>query len=82
MSTQIATGTRLATDIQPEVGRETIWAIDPKHTLVEFTVKHMMFSRVRGRFSLARGVIHCADESDPTRSTVEAETRRGQHRHR
>ncbi|MGE5358822.1 MAG: YceI family protein, partial [Bacteroidales bacterium] len=28
----------------------TTWKIDPAHTTVEFAVKHMMFTSVRGRF--------------------------------
>lgn len=33
----------------------TGWQIDPAHTQVEFTVKHMMFSKVRGRFEAVDG---------------------------
>jgi polyisoprenoid-binding protein YceI len=41
--------------------------------LVEFSVKHMMFTTVRGRFRRLRGEIRCPDESDPTRASVTAE---------
>jgi polyisoprenoid-binding protein YceI len=31
------------------------WLIDPTHSEVSFTVKHLMVSKVRGRFALANG---------------------------
>jgi polyisoprenoid-binding protein YceI len=66
------TGTRLNTAAEPDAGA-TIWEIDPSHSLIEFSVKHMMFTTVRGRFKKLRGTIVCPDESDPTRASVEAE---------
>ena len=70
-----ATGTRLSTTTEPAAGVEvgTIWDIDPSHSVVEFSIKHMMFTTVRGRFRKVRGEIHCPDESDPTRASVSAE---------
>src|SRR3712207_6041503 len=68
-----ATGTRLSTEVQPRAGECTVWEIDPKHTLVEFGVKHMMFTTVKGRFTGVRGTINCADEADASRASVEAE---------
>jgi polyisoprenoid-binding protein YceI len=50
----------------------TTWQIDPAHTSVEFAVKHMMFTTVRGRFKDVKGTI-TADESDPDGSRVEVE---------
>jgi polyisoprenoid-binding protein YceI len=48
------------------------WQIDPAHTLVEVSAKHMMFTTVKGRFSGVRGsIVDRAD--DPTRSSVEVE---------
>jgi len=48
------------------------WTIDPAHTLVEFSAKHMMFTTVKGRFSGVSGTI--LDVSDDlTRSSVEVE---------
>jgi polyisoprenoid-binding protein YceI len=46
------------------------WQLDSAHTVVSFTVKHMMITKVRGMFSGAAGAIEF-DEVDPTRSTVE-----------
>src|SRR5882762_8676224 len=48
------------------------WQIDPAHTTVEFHVKHMMFSTVKGRFSGVKGVIRDV-ANDPTLSSVEVE---------
>jgi polyisoprenoid-binding protein YceI len=50
----------------------TTWAIDPKHSTVEFSVRHMMVSTVRGRFGAVRGTL-VLDEADITRSSVTAE---------
>lgn len=33
------------------------WILDPAHTLVEFSVKHMMISTVKGRFGKVEGFI-------------------------
>jgi polyisoprenoid-binding protein YceI len=73
MATQTPTGIRLTTEVPAEVGKATVWEIDPKHTLVEFSVRHMMFTTVKGRFTGVRGVIHCVDEADPSQARVEAE---------
>jgi len=48
------------------------WQIDPTHSSVEFAVKHMMFTTVRGRFKTLSGEIHI-DEEHPDRSSVEVE---------
>lgn len=51
-------------------GSRTTWQIDPAHTEVGFSVKHLMISTVRGRFGAASGTI-VLDESDISRSTAE-----------
>ncbi len=33
------------------------WKIDPSHTLIEFSVKHMMITTVRGRFTKFDGAV-------------------------
>jgi polyisoprenoid-binding protein YceI len=50
----------------------TTWQIDPAHTAVEFAVKHMMFTTVRGRFKDLQGTI-TIDEQNPDHSKVEVE---------
>jgi polyisoprenoid-binding protein YceI len=72
MATEAATGALLTTEGAREAGQESIWTIDAKHSLVEFAVRHMMFTTVRGRFNEIQGTIHCPDEADITRAWVEA----------
>lgn len=50
----------------------TTWQLDPAHSTVEFAVKHMMFTTVRGRFKAFTGTIY-ADERNPEQSRVEVE---------
>lgn len=50
----------------------TTWQIDPAHSAVEFAVKHMMFTNVRGRFKDVKGTIE-VNEQNPDRSTVNVE---------
>jgi polyisoprenoid-binding protein YceI len=45
------------------------WAIDPGHAEVAFLGRHLMFTRVRGRFTDVTGTVRLAD--DPTVSTVD-----------
>ena len=47
------------------------WNIDPIHSEVGFSVRHMMVSKVRGRFTAFSGQIVTAD--DPAQSSVTAE---------
>jgi polyisoprenoid-binding protein YceI len=48
------------------------WQIDPAHTTVEFSLKHLMISKVRGQFGAVTGTI-VLDETDPTKSSATAE---------
>ncbi len=45
------------------------WIIDDSHSLIQFTVRHMMISKVRGRFDRFNGTI-TADEQNPANSSV------------
>ena len=47
------------------------WHVDPVHSVVEFKVKHMMISHVKGQFTGVSGVL-AWDETDVTKSRVEA----------
>lgn len=61
------TATRTIDDIQaPAAG---VWAIDPTHTTVEFIGRHLVFTKVRGRFTGVSGAVTVAD--DPNASSVE-----------
>src|SRR3954469_15328308 len=48
-----------------------VYEIDPAHTAVEFVGRHLMITKVRGRFGDVRGRITIGDE--PERSHVEVE---------
>ena len=50
----------------------TTWQLDPAHTTVEFAVKHMMFTTVRGRFKGFTGTVR-VNEKHPDQSSVEVE---------
>ena len=50
----------------------TTWNIDPAHTLVEFSAKHMMITKVKGRFGAVTGTI-MMDAASPDRSSVTAD---------
>lgn len=50
----------------------TKWTIDPAHTLVEFEARHMMLTKVRGRFADVSGEL-IVDEANPENSRVEVE---------
>ncbi|MFZ0544784.1 MAG: YceI family protein [Candidatus Promineifilaceae bacterium] len=48
------------------------WNIDYKHSNIEFTARHMMFTKVRGRFNEFEGSINF-DPENPTNTTVNVE---------
>lgn len=48
------------------------WEIDPAHSTVGFTVRHMTVSNVSGQFKKFTGAVE-ADPADPTKSTVKVE---------
>jgi len=49
----------------------TTWNVDSTHSVVEFKVKHMMISNVKGQFTGVTGALSL-DEDDLTQSSVEA----------
>jgi polyisoprenoid-binding protein YceI len=49
----------------------TTWNIDPVHTSVQFKVKHMMISNVKGEFSAVTGKL-TLDSANPSNSQVTA----------
>lgn len=66
MSTQRApTGTVRGHDLP----RPGTWAIDPAHSQVEFAARHMMISKVRGRFRDFSGTVRV--EQTPEESSVD-----------
>jgi len=55
----------------PATGAKTTWKLDPTHTIVEFSAKHLMITTVKGRFADVEGFINI-DEKTPKNSSVEA----------
>jgi len=45
------------------------WALDPPHTAVQFSVRHMMVSNVRGEFTKLTGSVE-GDEAKPTEAVI------------
>ncbi len=63
----------MTTTIQsaPARGAKTAWKIDPAHSIVEFSAKHLMITTVKGRITDIEGIIY-TDEKNPKNSSVEA----------
>ena len=55
----------------PVFAQADTWQIDPMHTSVEFTVRHMMISNVKGTFEKTSGTV-TVDGSDPTTAKIDA----------
>lgn len=51
--------------------QSSTWTIDPNHSQVNFAIKHMQVSTVRGSISGITGNVNW-DEKDPSKSSVEA----------
>src|SRR5262249_43907232 len=47
------------------------WTIDPVHTSVAFSIRHLMVSNVRGQFRKVSGTV-TGDESAPTQAVIQA----------
>jgi polyisoprenoid-binding protein YceI len=58
--------------IVPTQNATTTWNVDPSHSTIEFTAKHMMITTVKGRLVDARGTL-TIDEANPDRSVVTVE---------
>jgi polyisoprenoid-binding protein YceI len=55
----------------PVLAHADTWQIDPAHSSVEFTVRHMMISNVKGQFEKTTGTI-TTNGSDPASATIDA----------
>lgn len=72
MPASIATIPAAPGQSQPSgAGSRSVWATDPAHSNLEFSVRHLMISTVRGRFSSFAGTA-TFDEQNPAASLVEA----------
>jgi len=54
----------------PALALAGTWDIDPAHSTVEFSVRHMMVTTVKDQFQKVKGTVEL-DEKDPNKSTVE-----------
>lgn len=54
----------------PTIAQASTWDIDPAHSSVEFSVRHMMVSTVKGRFPKVSGAVEI-DDKNITKSSVE-----------
>ena len=52
------------------VQSRTTWAIDPVHSSVEFAVRHLMITTVKGRFTDVQGTV-VLDEANPAAASAE-----------
>jgi polyisoprenoid-binding protein YceI len=52
----------------------TTWTIDPSHTQIEFSVRHMGLSTVRGRFTAFGGSVVTDPDGAPSTVSVDIET--------
>ena len=50
--------------------RQETWTIDAEHSLVEFSVKHMMIANVKGRFTDVSGSVTVVGD-DPTSAEID-----------
>jgi polyisoprenoid-binding protein YceI len=53
----------------PTVARASTWEMDPSHTSIEFSVRHMMATTVKGQFEKVKGTIEL-DDKDIAKSSV------------
>lgn len=60
------------TAVTETLDRTGTWAIDPTHSSLQFTVRHAMVAKVRGRFTDFTGTLHL-DEAEPAKSTAEVD---------
>ena len=60
----------MSTATATPTGTTTTWKIDPSHSHVEFAVKHLMISTVKGRFAGVEGTVRL-DESNPQAAAVD-----------
>jgi len=53
----------------PALAEASSWEIDPAHTAIEFSVRHMMVSTVKGQFEKVQGTVEL-DDKDVSKSVV------------
>ena len=69
--TSLAVLIAASTLVAPRLTGAATWEIDPAHTNVQFSVRHLMINNVRGEFGKVAGAV-VADEANPTAARIEA----------
>ncbi len=59
-----------ATGARAQSGQKTTWIVDPAHSNVGFSIKHLMIATVRGSFTQVNGTVK-VDETDPTTAEID-----------
>jgi len=60
----------MSSAVATPVATRTTWAIDPVHSSVEFAVRHLMITTVKGRFTDVQGTV-VTDDLNPADGSVE-----------
>jgi polyisoprenoid-binding protein YceI len=72
LSRPLASVLALASMLAAPLGaRAATWELDPAHSSVQFSVRHLMISNVKGEFTKLSGTI-TGDESAPTSARIDA----------
>src|SRR5256885_2570690 len=71
MRNLVASGTVAALLAVPLTAPAAMWDLDPAHTSVQFSVRHLMVSNVRGEFAKVTGSVE-VDEKDLAHSKIQA----------
>jgi len=56
--------------LSPTSASAGTWDIDPAHSTVEFSVRHMMVTTIKGQFQKVKGTVEL-DDKDASKSTVD-----------
>src|SRR5262249_24290120 len=67
----LARGTVTLLLAAPVAAPAATWDRDPAHTSVQFSIRHLMVSNVRGEFAKVSGTAE-GDEKDPTHAKIPA----------
>lgn len=60
----------MSTSTTTQLPKTGTWTIDPSHSTVEFVAKHLVVSKVRGRFGAFSGTIEVTDPIEASRVDV------------
>ena len=71
MRYRLAWGTIALLLTAPLAAPAATWDLDPAHTSVQFSVRHLMVSNVRGEFAKTSVTVD-GDENDPTHAKIQA----------